>query len=104
MRAVRAVSRLEMESVRLFDQPPVTPIDLYHRKLRGQPALIRQVASQTNDDARSVEAQTDEVGARVASFDRRKKQWCLRVWLSQSPFPYAAAVPVNCRVRRFERQ
>lgn len=62
VRAIRAASRLEIESVRLFDQPPVTPIDLYHRKLRWQPAVIRQVASQTNDDARSVEAQTDEVG------------------------------------------
>lgn len=61
MLAVRAASRLEVESVRLFDQAPVPPIDLYHRRLRGQPALIRQVGSQTNEDARSVETQTDEV-------------------------------------------
>lgn len=59
--AIRAASRLEVESVRLFDQAPILPIDLYHRRLRGQPALIRQAGSQTNEDARSVEAQTDEV-------------------------------------------
>lgn len=59
--AVRAASRLEVESVRLFDQAPIPPIDLYHRRLRGHPALIRQAGSQTNEDARSVEAQTDEV-------------------------------------------
>lgn len=59
--AISALSRLEAESVRLFDQPPVTLIDLYQRRLRAQPALIRQVASQTNDDARSMDTQTEEV-------------------------------------------
>lgn len=63
--ATHAFSRLEAESVRLFDQPPVVPIDLYQRRLRAQPALIRQVASQTNDDARSMETQTEEVPQNV---------------------------------------
>ena len=58
--AIRSASRLEVESVRLFDQLPVAPIDLYYRRLRGQPPLIRQVATQTNEDARSVDTQTDE--------------------------------------------
>ncbi|CAM9816841.1 unnamed protein product [Ectocarpus sp. 6 AP-2014] len=61
VRAIRGASRLEVESVRLFDQVPILPIDLYHRRLRGQPALIRQAGTQTNDDARSVEGQTDEI-------------------------------------------
>ncbi|CAB1117592.1 unnamed protein product [Ectocarpus sp. CCAP 1310/34] len=61
VRAIRRVSRLEVESVRLFDQAPILPIDLYHRRLRGQSALIRQAGTQTNDDARSVEGQTDEI-------------------------------------------
>eukprot|EP00752_Nemacystus_decipiens_P007144 g6397.t1 len=59
--AIRAASRLEVESVRLFDQAPISPIDLYHRRLRAQPAFIRQAGSQTNEDARSVEVQTDEI-------------------------------------------
>lgn len=67
MLAIRAASRLEVESVRLFDQAPIPPIDLYHRRLRGQPALIRQAGSQTNEDARSVEAQTDEVSSNRSS-------------------------------------
>lgn len=61
MRAIRASCRLEMESVRLFDQAPIAPIDLYHRRLRGAGARIRQAASQTNEENRSVETQTDEV-------------------------------------------
>ncbi|CAM9665679.1 unnamed protein product [Ectocarpus sp. 4 AP-2014] len=61
VRAIRRASRLEVESVRLFDQAPILPIDLYHRRLRGQPASIRQAGTQTNDDARSVEGQTDEI-------------------------------------------
>ncbi|CAM9720835.1 unnamed protein product, partial [Ectocarpus fasciculatus] len=61
VRAIRGASRLEVESVRLFDQAPILPIDLYHRRLRGQPALIRQAGTQTNEDARSVEGQTDEI-------------------------------------------
>lgn len=68
--AIRAASRLEVESARLFDQPPILPIDLYHRRLRGQPALIRQAGSQTNEDARSVEAQTDEVRRRRNGFSK----------------------------------
>lgn len=59
---MRASSRLDVISVRLFAQAPVTPLELYHRRLRGQGARIRQVATQTNDENRSVEMQTDEVG------------------------------------------
>ncbi|CAM9530285.1 unnamed protein product, partial [Hapterophycus canaliculatus] len=59
--AVRAASRLEVESSRLFDQAPILPIDLYHRRLRGQLATIRQAGSQTNEDARSVDVQTEEI-------------------------------------------
>ncbi|CAM9298502.1 unnamed protein product [Scytosiphon promiscuus] len=59
--AIRAACRLEVTSSRIFDQAPILPIDLYHRMLRGQPAMIRQAGSQTNEDARSVDVQTDEI-------------------------------------------
>lgn len=59
--AILAACRLETESIRLFDQAPIAPLDLYHRRLRGQSAKIRQTATQTNEDDRSVETQTDEV-------------------------------------------
>eukprot|EP00938_MAST-03A_sp_MAST-3A-sp1_P001615 g1615.t1 len=48
--------RLTQESFRLYHSPPVKPYDAYMRTINS--GNVRQVMTQTNDDARSVRVQT----------------------------------------------
>lgn len=56
---LRDLKEISVEKFDIFHQNPLTAHDTYMRNLRA--TTIRQVMSQTNDDARTMEIQTDEI-------------------------------------------
>ncbi|CAN0030100.1 unnamed protein product, partial [Phaeothamnion confervicola] len=60
-RELRAIVQLEVVRFSSFRQPPSTPYERYARALRAAAPVARQVAIQSGEEDRSVEAQTEEV-------------------------------------------
>mmetsp|Transcript_105651 Transcript_105651/g.305413 ORF Transcript_105651/g.305413 Transcript_105651/m.305413 type:complete len:518 (+) Transcript_105651:924-2477(+) len=58
---LKKLVQLHQERFVAFEQPPLSEYDLYQRKLRSNTS-IAQKGSQSNEDDRTVDTQTDEVG------------------------------------------
>ena len=56
---LRELKEIATEKFDVFNQNPLTKYDAYLKNLRAE--SIRQVMAQTNDDARSMEIQTEEI-------------------------------------------